>query len=157
LGGTQSRDLFLRVVEQMRNRYRFVVVGFVVMPEHVHLLISEPLRENVSSAVGAIKLGFTRRVMSSGHHFWQHRPEVGHPDAGRHFWMKRYYDFNVYSSPKICEKLHYMHQNPVARGLVEFPELWDWSSFRAYACGEHGILAVNDWSWCKASAPLRVS
>src|SRR4051794_22048739 len=91
----------------MRNRYRFGVVGFVVMPEHVHLLMSEPLIGNVSRAIGALKLGFTRRVLSERPHFWQHRPEVGHPDE-QHFWMKRYYDFNVYSQPKIAEKLHYM-------------------------------------------------
>jgi len=61
--------------------------------------------------------------------------------------MKRYYDFNVYSEPKIAEKLLYMHQNPVARRLVETPEQWEWSSFRAYAFGEAGIVKVNDWSW----------
>jgi putative transposase len=63
--------------------------------------------------------------------------------------MKRYYDFNVYSSPKIAEKLHYMHQNPVVRRLVESPEQWDWSSFRAYTCGESGTVKVNDWGWCE--------
>ena len=59
-----SRNLLLKVVEQMRNRYRFGVVGLVVMPEHMHLLISEPLMGNVSSAISAIKLGFTRRFQS---------------------------------------------------------------------------------------------
>jgi putative transposase len=44
----QSRDLFLEVMEQVRRRYRFVVVGFVVMPEHVHLLFSEPDRGDPS-------------------------------------------------------------------------------------------------------------
>ena len=38
----QSRDRFLSVLEQTRKRYRFVVVGYVVMPEHIHLLLSEP-------------------------------------------------------------------------------------------------------------------
>ena len=149
LGAPENRDLLLKVLEQMRNRYRFDVVGFVVMPEHVHLLISEPLMGNVSRAICAVKLGFTRRVLSLNPHFWQHRPEVGHPEhpEARHFWMKRYYDFNVYSEPKIAEKLHYMHQNPVVRGLVERPEQWEWSSFRAYACGETAIVKVNDWSW----------
>jgi putative transposase len=79
LGGPESRDLFLKVLEQMRNRYRFGVVGFVVMPEHVHLLMSEPLIANVSSAICALKLGFTRRILSQDPHFWQHRPEVEHP------------------------------------------------------------------------------
>src|SRR3954462_1722225 len=146
LGTHESRDLLLKVLEQIRNRYRFGVVGFVVMPEHVHLLMSEPLMGNVSRAIGAIKLGFTRRVLSEKPHFWQHRPEVGHPDE-QHFWMKRYYDFNVYSQPKLAEKLHYMHENPVTRGLVERPEQWHWSSFRTHACGETGSVKLNDWSW----------
>jgi putative transposase len=154
LATSESRDLLLKVLEQMRNRYRFGVVGFVVMPEHVHLLMSEPLVGNISSAICAVKLGFTRRVLPEKPHLWQNRPEVGHPehprhppDAGQHLWMKRYYDFNVYSQPKIAEKLHYMHQNPVVRGLVEHPEQWAWSSFRAHACGEIGIVKVNDWGW----------
>jgi len=142
----------------MRNRYRFVVVGYVVMLEHVHVLMSEPLIGNVSTAICAIKLGFTKRVLSENPHLWQNRPEVGHPSDvlrtqnahrrdGRHFWMKRFYDFNVYSEPKIAEKLHYMQQNPVTRGLVTRPEDWKWSSFHFYARGESGIVKVNDWSW----------
>ena len=128
------------------------------MPEHVHVLMSEPLIANVSSVISAVKLGFTRRVLENPH-FWQHRPEVGHPQSqsqrdGRHFWMKRYYDFNVYSEQKIAEKLHYMHQNPVVRGLVGRPEQWWWSSFGAYAFGEAGIVKVNDWSlWETRIAP----
>lgn len=42
LNSTKARDRFLTVLEETRQRYRFVVVGYVVMPEHVHLLISEP-------------------------------------------------------------------------------------------------------------------
>ena len=42
LGTPQSRNLFLEILESVRRRYRFVVVGYVVMPEHVHLLLSEP-------------------------------------------------------------------------------------------------------------------
>jgi len=44
LGTQKRRDLFLTVPEQVRKRYRFVVVGYVVMPEHIHLLLSEPQR-----------------------------------------------------------------------------------------------------------------
>jgi putative transposase len=161
LGTPESCDLLLKVLEQMRNRCRFGVVGFVVMPEHVHLLMSEPLMENVSSAICALKLGFTRRALSEKPHLWQNRPEVGHPrhppDAGQHLWMKRYYDFNVWSQPKIAEKLHSMHQNPVVRGRVEHPEQWDWSSFRMYACGESGIVKVNDWGWWEKRIPSDVS
>ncbi len=41
-GACWRRDCFLRILEEVRAKYRFVVAGFVVMPEHVHLLISEP-------------------------------------------------------------------------------------------------------------------
>jgi hypothetical protein len=47
------------------------------------------------------------------------------------------------------EKLRYLHRNPVRRGLVERPEQWKWSSFRAYACGETEVVRVNDWSVLK--------
>jgi len=60
--------------------------------------------------------------------------------------MRRFYDFNIWSEAKISEKLHYMHQNPVTRGLVDRPEDWNWSSFRAYAYGETGPVRLNDWS-----------
>ena len=48
LGSGKNRDLFLHVLEQVRRRYHFVVVGYVVMPEHVHLLFGEPDRGNPS-------------------------------------------------------------------------------------------------------------
>jgi len=43
------------------------------------------------------------------------------------FWQPRYYDFNVFHEQKLVEKLDYMHQNPVQRGLVTRPEDWKWS------------------------------
>ena len=46
---------------------------------------------------------------------------------------------------KRVEKLRYMHRNPVKRGLVGAPEMWSWSSFRAYAYQELGPVRVNDW------------
>ena len=62
-----------------------------------------------------------------------------------HVWQKRFYDFNVWSARKRVEKLRYMHRNPVQRGLVESPELWPWSSYRAYAFGEPGPIRINEW------------
>jgi putative transposase len=61
----------------------------------------------------------------------------------------RYYDFNVCTSAKRVEKLRYLHRNPVRRGLVEAPEQWPWSSFRAYAYEESGPVSVSEWSVLK--------
>jgi putative transposase len=125
LGETAARDLFEDSLERMRLRYRFVVAAYVVMPEHVHLLMSEPQIGDVAGAVQALKLSVTRR-----------RSE-------RPFWQARYYDFTVRTSEKVTEKLRYMHRNPVVRGLVSKPEEWVWSSFRHYLTGERGTVEIE--------------
>jgi putative transposase len=63
-GTPRRRDLFLSVLERMRVRYRFVVAGYVVMPEHIHLLIGEPQEKNPSTVMQAPKLRFVRRVLA---------------------------------------------------------------------------------------------
>jgi len=59
------------------------------------------------------------------------------------FWQRRYYDFNVFSQRKIFEKLRYMHNNPVKRGLVKSAEQWAWSSYRPYRYGEKGPVKIE--------------
>jgi putative transposase len=99
------------------------------MPEHVHLLIGEPLKGTISSVIHALKLSVAIR-----------RSE-------RPFWQARYYDFNVHDEEKRVEKLRYMHRNPVVRGLVAKPEDWFWSSFRHYATGLAGAIEIeSQWT-----------
>ena len=43
-----------------------------------------------------------------------------------------------------------LYRNPVARGLVEEPDRWRWSSYRSYAYGEAGLVRINDWRWWEA-------
>ncbi len=149
LGTPTRRDLFLTVLEQVRKRYAFVLVGYVVMPEHIHLLISEPQKKNPSTVMQALKIGFARRVLARKRR--KRNPAQGRlfEHAPQHIWQKRFYDFNIWSEHKRIEKLRYMHRNPVKRGLVESPELWRWSSFRAYFLTETGPVAVNAWEVLK--------
>ena len=116
LAASASKDIFLNSLELTRKRHNFEVLGYVVMPEHVHLLISEPLDHEVplSKAIQSLKLSVSKRL------------------SPKPFWQVRYYDFNVFTHNKRVEKLKYMHRNPVTRGLVERPEDWRWSSFRHY-------------------------
>src|SRR3979411_724509 len=58
LATAHRRDLFLQILEEVRERYRFVVVGYVVMPEHIHLLISEPERGTPSTVMQVVKQRF---------------------------------------------------------------------------------------------------
>ena len=64
LGTELRRDMFLDILEEARRRYRFVVVGYVVMPEHVHLLISEPQEGDPSKVMQVVKQRFAQRVLS---------------------------------------------------------------------------------------------
>jgi putative transposase len=118
LGTSTSRDRFELSLESTREKYRFHVLGYVVMPEHVHLLVTEPEDTLLSIAVQSLKQSVTR-----------------HLGEGKAFWQRRYYDFNVFSEEKRIEKLRYIHRNPVARGLVATPDQWRWSSFNQYASG----------------------
>ena len=149
LATAKARDRFLAVLEHMRRRYRFVVVGYVVMPEHFHLLISEPQEVTPSRVMQALKLSYTQRVLAPRK---RRRPRAQaelFETIPERIWQPRFYDFNVWSSRKRAEKLRYMHRNPVKRGLVASPELWRWSSYRAYALGETGPLRVNQWQVLK--------
>jgi putative transposase len=146
LGTAPRRDLLLKILEQVRKHYGFVVLGYVVMPEHVHLLISEPERRDPSVVMQVLKQEFAKKVMRSIRAPSDPRQSQLWVDAleAKHVWEARFYDFNVWSGKKSIEKLRYMHRNPVQRGLVKDPQEWRWSSFRHYALGERGPVLVNE-------------
>jgi putative transposase len=124
-------QLFLTTLEEMRTRFEMRVYGYVVMPEHVHLLISEAEFKALAVALHWLKLTFSKRSA-------KFRDAYGQP-----FWQARYYDHNVADYEKFVEKLRYLHRNPVKRGLCLKPEDWIWSSFRHYSDGEIGIVEIE--------------
>ncbi len=144
LASARAKRLFEVALERARRQYRFFVTGYVIMPEHVHLLLSEPERGTLARALQAMKQSVARRLIAR-------RP---------HFWQARYYDFNVWTKRKRIEKLRYMHRNPVKRGLVEKPQDWVWSSFRHYSTGEEGVVEIeSEWTGRRRERmgmPLRV-
>lgn len=150
LNTNSRRDLFLKILEQVRRRYRFTVVGYVVMPEHVLLLIGEPERANPSVVLQVLKQRFARRLLRRLHlkrnaaqtRLWE-------AESDTHVWQRRFYDFVVWTERKRIEKLRYMHRNPVKRGLVLEPQEWKWSSYRHYAFGERGLVLVNELKTAK--------
>lgn len=160
LAAARHRDLFVKILEQVRQRYQFVVVAYVVMPEHFHLLISEPERANPSVVVQALKLGVARRMLSARKRREKRKAAPGRlwlDPAPQHIWQARFYDYNVWSGRKQVEKVRYIHRNPVRRGLMDSPEQWRWSSFRAYALGEAGPVRVNDWTVLKMKTRERTT
>jgi len=142
LASASRRDLFLQILEETRQRYGFVVAGYVVMPEHIHLLLSEPERGTPSTIMQVVKQRFARRVLGKKRNRLQ--TELW-PATGERVWQRRFYDFNIWSARKRIEKLVYMHRNPVKRKLVEEPGQWRWSSYRSYAYREEGAVQINRW------------
>ena len=141
LDTAERRDLFLEILEAVRLQHRFVVLGYVVMPEHFHLLMSEPQIGTPSTAMQSVKQRYAQRVIQRrrrrGHaHLWEGRTMP--------VWQPRFYDFNLWTEHKRIEKLRYMHRNPVKRGLVHEPGQWLWSSFRYYEYGEVGRVRIID-------------
>jgi putative transposase len=116
----------------MRRRFAMCIYEYVVMPEHVHLLVNEPQHATLAEAIHFLKLSFAKRLRSQ-------RGATGSSS----FWQKRYYDRNVRDAQEFTIKLRYLHRNPVKRGLAKEPAEWKWSSFRHYALREIGIVEIE--------------
>lgn len=132
LATPNSRAYFESSLERLRQSYGLCVYGYVVTPEHVHLLVNEPERGCLSQMLQSLKQSVARTLALRG------------ADS---FWQARYYDFNVWRESKFVEKLRYIHRSPVERRLVERPEDWQWSSFRHYLTGANRVVEIeSQWT-----------
>jgi len=145
LGSKRARNLFVKILGEVRDAYGFALVGFVVMPEHIHLLIGEPAKGTPSTVLQVLKQGVSRelRRRRKKRIAGQFRFQFGADDSLPQFWQRRFYDFNVWSQKKKIEKLVYMHGNPVQRGLVSAPREWPWSSYLFYEGSNDGLLRID--------------
>jgi len=141
----RARDVFVRELARVRAEYEFLLVGYVVMPEHAHLLISEPRKGTPSTVLQMLKQRVSKKLRKP------RRNLVGQVGLAlpepvenlRAFWQARFYDFNVYTNRKKTEKLEYMHRNPLTRGLVNHPKDWPWSSWSFYVLGKPGLVGID--------------
>ena len=126
-----ARDIVEAVLEQIRKRHQARVYAYVLMPEHIHLLMNEPPAILLAQFLKALKQVTSRMLRGPREKFWQ----------------DRYYDSNVRGESARSEVVRYIHRNPVVRGLVEKPEEWAWSSFRHYAAGVKGTVEIeSQWT-----------
>ena len=127
LADSNGYNTFEHELETIRAKYEFTIAGYVLMPEHVHLLVGEPRNISLARALQLLKQNTSRKLNRTEDKFWQ----------------RRYYDFNVWSEEKRQEKLSYMHRNPVRRGLAELLGDWPWSSFLHHATGVIGTVGIE--------------
>jgi REP-associated tyrosine transposase len=131
LGAPQAKDIFEAVLEQTRARHQARIYAYVLMPEHVHLLINEPPMILLAQFLKSLKQMTSRKLKGDRESFWQ----------------DRYFDRNIRGEDARSEVIRYIHRNPVKRGLVGSPDEYRWSSFRHYASGESGVVEIeSEWS-----------
>jgi putative transposase len=140
--------MFLKELARVRREFGFQLIGYVLMPSHVHLLISEPAKGTVSTVLQMLKQRVSRKLRLRRKRL--DRNQMGFAFAAgmelpRALWQARFYDFNVYSEGKIKEKLNYMHANPVIRKLAKHPKDWPWSSWGNYYGKEEGLISIDGW------------
>ena len=133
LASSDSRTVFAKMLGEVRDAYGFLLIGYVVMPNHIHLLISEPPHATPSTVMQVLKQEPSRRLRINA------RRDALLPQ----FWQRRFHDFNVCHHEKIIEKLEYMHLNPVKENLVRRAQEWPWSSSSYYETGVQGLVRID--------------
>ena len=111
-------DMLLEILQTLRHAMDILLLGYVIMPDHCHLLF-KARRLPVSHVMHQWKF-------KSGYAVQRYRSHSGV------FWQPRYFDFICRRVRDISDKLYYIHQNPVTEKLVSHPEDWKWSSAAFY-------------------------
>jgi REP-associated tyrosine transposase len=145
---------FIATLGKLRSELDFLIVGYVLMPEHIHLLLWPGERANPSQIMQKLEGRTARFILKAlrenRENSWCQRmlgrftlPSTVHDEAHFRVWQRRFYDMNIWTEKKILEKLNYMHNNPVQRSLVKEPGEWPWSSWRFYYLEDASLLAMD--------------
>jgi putative transposase len=149
LSKERTRTWFVRNLQLARVHFDFELWAWVIMPEHVHLLIRprQPtyrmadILSGIKQPVGLAAINYLkknalaflprlkeRRRDRVRYHFWQPGPGI---------------DRNLWETKAIHDIIEYIHWNPVHRGLVSRPEEWRWSSAADWAGSAEVLLRVD--------------
>ena len=107
-------------IDESRRRLHFLLCGYVLMPDHLHALISTDYPLTISRVMHNIKWISARSLNA--------RRGVSGP-----VWQHQFWDRFVRHPKEFAARLNYMHLNPVRKGLVSRPQEWRWSSYNNYA------------------------
>jgi putative transposase len=148
LSRDRTRGYLVEAIIEAKRKHVFDLWAYVVMPEHVHLLIcphEEPY--SVAAILRSIKQPVSRRAMI---YLRQHNPEglarlaTGSSTVPYRFWQAGGgYDRNMTSVETIVKAAKYIHENPVRRGLVACADAYPYSSARDWETGTSGLLPID--------------
>jgi putative transposase len=144
-----------------RSKIAFDLWAYIIMPEHAHLLVWPREATTVSEILRLVKLPVVKRarLWAHGHHAFAsesmapttllHEMADTAPNgrASYRFWQRGGgYDRNLWSPEEIHEKIHYIHANPVRRGLIERLEDWPWSSYATWMNVGEPVVPIDKHS-----------
>jgi putative transposase len=136
--------VFLEALESMRRLHGIRLLGYVIMPEHVHLVVHPPNAIKLGPVIGQLKSQSASRIVSERLLVLPANCAIEKSGVRRQaFWQPRCYDHNCRTPETVVEKINYCHNNPVKRGLVTEPGHWRWSSFNWYASESEVPLAMD--------------
>ncbi len=112
---TETADLLLATIVRNRDKGELLLHEFVIMPNHIHLLLSVDDEHAVGRAVQMIKGGFSHAMGQGGLKL-------------KAVWQPSYYEHRVRDANEYGRMGAYVQENPVRRHLVETPEEYPYSS-----------------------------
>ena len=131
-------QLFIDALAQTRQYCTFKLIGYVIMPDHVHLIVN-PVNRDISAVMRRLKSSSARLILDwlreNGFVSSLRKLTLTHPQAKSHthaLWQRDFSSIDLFSPRFIQQKLNYIHLNPVRAKLCTHPSEWKWSSFRAY-------------------------
>jgi len=132
-------DLLRDVVRNVRDKYPFQIDAWVVLPEHLHCVLTLPPNDSdFSLRWRLIKSGFSRALPKT-----ERRSEVRKAAGERGIWQRHFWEHWIRDSSDYQRHVDYVHVNPLKHGHVKRVQDWPYSAFHHYVA--EGIYPVN---WC---------
>ena len=150
LSKDRSRLWVVEAMEHTRRKLEVAIYAFVIMPEHVHVVLMPRLPDSrIETILASLKRGVAKEarahLQATGDNAWIDRLTVRQPKRSVfRFWQAGGgYDHNIWKEHTLYEVIDYIHANPVRRGLADTPEQWYWSSARFWAEGDCAPMAMD--------------
>lgn len=145
-------QIFIDVLGELREKLKVKLIGYVVMPDHVHLLVN-PIDCDISNFGKALKSLTARKIIDwlkrSGFSSSLEKLKLAVTQKRNHayaVWQKKVRSIDLESPKFVLQKLNYVHMNPVRAGFCDHPAKWKWSSFHSYLPHEPGDVPIEiDW------------
>jgi putative transposase len=131
----ETKLLLIKHIQDTRVKHGFKLMGYVIMQDHVHLVLLPPDGMKLGLVIREIKSKMAREYFATN---------PNDIDGTRVFWQKRCYDRNCRSAEEAKEKINYCHGNPVKAGLVADPGDYEWSSYNWHMGKRDVPLAMDD-------------